>query len=169
MGQDPGPRGRWRLDRDEPVGLREGGRRSDPVARLPEVPALSLEQAGRPSRVGGIDPGDGAPAEFDRRPVLADEDGGLRRAHEDLHGSTWTAPRRRDAFPQLDRAQVSTMGVEVCVARLGDAGGLGHRGQGACVVARGIPVIGQLGRRRRRPRVVRPAARSATLASSAAA
>ena len=56
MGEDPRPRrrtaGRCGI---EPLRLGQGGRRRGPVAGLPQVPALSFEQAGRPLRVDGRD------------------------------------------------------------------------------------------------------------------
>ena len=126
MGQDPRPGLRRRSARDEPARLLEGGRGRSPVARLPEIPALSLVEAGRSLRVGGAHrPRDGPAAEIDRRPVLPDQDGGLGGTDEDLDRIDLDGVAgRRDAIPQLDGAQVSPMRLEIGVARLGGAGGL---------------------------------------------
>ena len=106
------------------------------VTRHPEIPALSLEQAGGPlrDRRRASTPAMARRPEFDRRPGTHRSRRQSPRARTRTSiGSTGVGAGRRDALPQLDRAQISTMGIEIGVTRLGLPGSLDHRrtGRGA--------------------------------------
>ncbi len=111
-------------------------RSSSPAARL---------------RIGiAIDARDRPSAEIDRRGVLADQHRRLRGPDQDV-GPVRVVGRLADAIPEFERPQIVAVRVQPGVASLGIAGSLDRGGQRARLVAGGVPVIREFGRRRGRP------------------
>ncbi len=110
----------------------------------------SSSAAARSGSTAGIDAGDGAPSDLDRRGVFADQDGRLGGPDKDVDPVARLG-RVRDLLPELQRSQVVPVRIEPGIAALGVATGSDRGGQGPKLVARRIPVVGELGRGRDGP------------------
>ena len=149
VGEDPRPRRRWRsagTSRSPP----DGGRRRGPVARLPEVPALSLERLA--ARPGSRPASTCAMAAVRVRPPP----GTPRRGRRSRPPARGCRPDRLDGRrPPPRRGPTARWSAGIGDARRGTRSPTRRRGRprpsraARVLVAGRIPVIGQLGRRRR--------------------
>ena len=126
------------------------GRRSS-VARLPEIPALPLEQA-RPRARGRppVDPRDGPAAELDGRPYSPMRTAvSAARTRSSIGSTGGASPVVGERDPTARWSAGIGGGRRDRRSRVSAArAGVDRRGQRAAVVAGGVPVIGQLGSRR---------------------